>query len=101
MSRAVKLLNTIFNRLKLEKHPDKTFIGYYFSPQGLMVANITWTTFVSRLHRLYEQKKTQPDWTAVLGDYVTRWWRWVQAGISDVGGTLWKPLLTHTLNPHY
>jgi hypothetical protein len=62
MSRAVKLLNTIFNRLKLEKHPDRT---------------------------------------AVLGDYVTRWWRWLQAGISDVEGTLWKPLLTHTVNPNY
>jgi tRNA G26 N,N-dimethylase Trm1 len=68
--RAVKRLNTIFNRLKLEKHPDKTFIGqvakgfdflgYHFSPQGLKVANITWTKFVTRLYRLYEQKKTQP-----------------------------------------
>jgi hypothetical protein len=50
--------------LKLEKHPDKTFIGniekgfnflgYYFSPNGLKIANITWTKFVARLHRLYE-----------------------------------------------
>jgi len=99
--RAVKRLNTIFNRLKLEKHPDKTFIGqvakgfdflgYHFSPQGLKVANITWTKFVTRLYRLYEQKKTQPEWVALLGDYVTRWWRWVQAGINDVVVILEEP----------
>ena len=99
--RAVKRLNTIFNRLKLEKHPDKTFIGqvakgfdflgYHFSPQGLKVANITGTKFVTRLYRLYEQKKTQPEWVALLGDYVTRWWRWVQAGINDVVVILEEP----------
>ena len=85
--REVKLLNTKFNRLKSEKHPDKTFVGkvakgfdflgYHFSPQqptkSLMVANITWNKFVARVHRLYEQKKTQPNWTVLLGDYAIRW----------------------------
>ncbi len=91
--RAVKQLNQAFNHLKLEKHPDKTyigkiengfdFLGYHFSPQGLRIANITWSKFVARLHRLYEQKKTQPNWTALLGDYVKHWWRWVLAGVKD------------------
>ena len=68
---AVKQLNATFNQLKLEKHPDKTFIGriekgfdflgYHFSPKGLMIANITWKKFVARLHRLYEQKKTDDN----------------------------------------
>ena len=89
--RAVKQLNEAFNQLKLEKHPDKTFIGriekgfdflgYHFSPRGLMIANITWTKFVARLHRLYEQKKTAPEGAAILGHYVTRWVRWTQAGL--------------------
>ena len=94
--------------LKLEKHPGKTFIGkvakgfdflgYHFSPQGLIVANITWAKFVSRLHRLYEQKKTQPEWAALIGDYVTRWWRWVQAGINNGVVTIREPtLLTRTI----
>jgi hypothetical protein len=106
--RAVKRLNTIFNRLKLEKCPDKTFVskvlkgfdflGYDFSPQGLMVANITWAKFVTRLHRLYEQKKMQPDWAALIGAYVPRWWRWVQAGINDVVVTIREPtMLTRTI----
>jgi len=78
--------------LKLEKHPDKTFIGkvekgfdflgYHFSPRGLMIANKTWTKFVALLHRLYEQKKTSADCGVVLGEYVRRWQRWTKAGIN-------------------
>ncbi len=65
--RAVKQHNQALNQLRLEKHPDKTFIGkvekgfdflgYHFSPQGLLIASITWRKFVARLHRLYEQNK--------------------------------------------
>ena len=45
LKRAVKAVNQRLNALKLEKHPDKTFIGridkgfgflgYHVSPQGL------------------------------------------------------------------
>ncbi len=92
--RAVKQLNQVFNQLKLEKHPYKTLIGkldkgfdflsYHFSPQGLMIANITYNKFVTRLRRLYEQKKSQPNWAEILSNYVTRWWCWAIAGVSFV-----------------
>ena len=90
--RAVKQLNEAFNQLQLEKHPDKTFIGkvekgfdflgYHFSVQGLRIANITWSKFVARLHRLYEQKKASADCDAVLGEYVYRWIQWANAGLN-------------------
>jgi hypothetical protein len=42
---AIRVLNQTFSELRLEKHPDKTFIGriekgfdflgYHFSPEGL------------------------------------------------------------------
>lgn len=90
--RAVKQLNEVFKRMKLEKHPDKTFIGriekgfdflgYHFSPEGLRIANITWKNFIARLHRLYEQKKTDDNALVILGDYVRRWRQWVGAGLD-------------------
>ncbi len=93
LRRAVKTLNETFTALKLEKHPNKTFIGriekgfdflgYQFGPNGLSVAKKTVENFVAHLHRLYEQKKTAPDREAVLGDYVRRWRGWVQAGLGD------------------
>jgi len=92
LRRAVKTLNETFETLNLVKHPDKTFIGriekgfdflgYRFSPDGLRVATKTVENFIVRLHRLYEQKKTAPDREAVLGEYVQRWCRWVQAGLG-------------------
>jgi hypothetical protein len=49
--KAIKLMNECFNQLKVEQHPDKTFIGriekgfdflgYHFSREPLRVANIT------------------------------------------------------------
>ena len=99
--RAVKQLNTSFNQFKLEKHPDKTFIGklekgfdflgYHFSPEGLSVAVVTWEKFAARWRRLYEQKKTHPERDALLGDYVMRWQRWTRAGLegNEIKQGLW------------
>lgn len=63
LKKAVKHLNEIFNGLKLEKHPDKTFIGriekgfdllgYHFSRRGLIVAKETLERFVERATRLF------------------------------------------------
>ncbi len=61
--------------LRLEKHPDKTFIGriergfdfpgYHFSPAGLTVAKEA--RFVARATRLYEQEPGEADASARLG----------------------------------
>ncbi|CAB1063130.1 hypothetical protein D1BOALGB6SA_7913 [Olavius sp. associated proteobacterium Delta 1] len=84
-------MNEIFNTLKLEKHPDKTFIGkidkgfdflgYHFSPAGLTVATGTLMKFVARAIRLYEQERGKPEGSPQLGLYVRRWVRWVEGGL--------------------
>jgi RNA-directed DNA polymerase len=62
---AVRVVNQTMTELKLEKHPDKTyigktekgfdFLGYRFEPQGLGLALGTLKRFQERLARLYEQ----------------------------------------------
>ncbi len=64
LRRAVKISNQVLSELKLIKHPDKTFIGlinngfnflgYYFIPVGLSVAQPTLGRFIERATRLYE-----------------------------------------------
>ena len=44
------------------------------------------------MHWLYEQKKTHPDRDAILGDYVTRWQRWTQAGLTPFVSCRPRPL---------
>ena len=65
LRRVVQQVNTILDHLKLEKHPDKTFIGridrgfdflgYRFVAEGLRLAAQTKQRFVERATRLYEQ----------------------------------------------
>ena len=67
LRRAVKAVNEALGSLRLEKHPDKTFIGrlekgfdflgYPFSPEGLRVATATIEKFIKRTSRLYEQER--------------------------------------------
>lgn len=92
LRRAVKTLNEILNTLKLEKHPDKTFVGriekgfdflgYHISPQGLGLARKTVENFLARAVRLYEQEREAPAGPSVLGLYVRRWVRWAKGGLG-------------------
>ena len=96
-------LTGILNALKLEKHPDKTFIGrietgfdflgYHFSRSGLQLAAKTIANAVEKVHRLYEQKATAPERAAALDDYLTRWVRWTTAGLV---GLVLQLMLTAT-----
>ena len=79
--------------LRLEKHPDKTFIGwiekgfdflgYHFSPAGLAVAEETVARFVARTIRLYEQEPGEACASSRFGLYVRRWVRWAEAGLPE------------------
>jgi RNA-directed DNA polymerase len=92
LRRAVKLVNRVLGALRLEKHPDKTFIGriergfdflgYHFGPAGLSVATATIERFVARAVRLYEQEPGELLASARLGLYVRRWVRWTAAGLA-------------------
>lgn len=58
----MKVVNEVLGSLRLEKHPEKTFIGriergfdflgYHFSQKGLSFARETLKRFVSRATRL-------------------------------------------------
>ena len=100
---AVKVVNQVLAALKLDKHPDKTFIGrieqgfdwlgYHISPAGLGLATKTIHNFATRLTRLYEQEAGRPNGAARLGQYVRRWMGWATGGLplrrgSDLMGTM-------------
>ncbi len=96
LRRAVKAVNAVLGSLRLEKHPDKTFIGriergfdflgYHFSRDGLRVAKATIQRFVERAARLYEQEREEREGSSALGMYVRRWVGWASGGLGLVGG---------------
>jgi len=102
------LINECFNQLKVEQHPDKTFIGriekgfdflgYHFSREPLRVANITVKKHAELIIRLYEQQKTKKatleEMALVLGLYVKRWRQWCLSGVKNLTEALFasRPL---------
>jgi hypothetical protein len=94
LRRAVQAVNAVLGRLRLEKHPDKTFtlgssprarierrfdfLGYHFSRDGLTVAKATIERFVERAARLYEQDREEPLRPSRLDRYVRRWRGWAR-----------------------
>jgi len=93
LRKAVRTVNQHFNQLKVAQAPDKTFIGriekefdflgYRFGLPELGLAEKTITNAVNKVRQLYEQKQTAPKRAAMLDDYITRWLRWVNAGLAD------------------
>ena len=93
LRKAVKKVNQHFNQLKVEQAPDKTFIGriqkgfdflgYQFGEEKLTVSKRTLDNHIRRLTQLYEQKKSHPNWMALLDDYRQRWVTWVYSGIPS------------------
>ena len=96
LRRVVQQVNTILDNLKLEKHPDKTFIGridrgfdflgYRFVAEGLRLAAQTKQRFVERATRLYEQGAA----ASRIGEYVRHWLTWVRSGRLE---HVWDELL--------
>ena len=58
-------------------------MGYRFGSPHLAVAEKTISNAVNNVIQLYEQKQTAPKRAAMLDDYITRWLRWVVAGLDD------------------
>jgi hypothetical protein len=90
LRRAVRVVNQVLGGLRLEKHPDKTFIGkiergfdflgFHFSRGGLRIAKATVQRFVEHAARLYEQDREEPSMPSPLGRYVRRWVGWAKCG---------------------
>jgi RNA-directed DNA polymerase len=85
---AVRIVNATLNVLKVEQHPDKTFIGrvergfdflgYFLKPGVLRVSRGTFVRFTERITQLYEQGAGIER----IGVYVKHWFKWVRTGLS-------------------
>ncbi len=105
----MKAVNAVLGALRLEKHPDKTFIGkiergfdflgHHFNRDGLRVAKATIQRFVERAARLYEQEREDRDGSSALGTYVRRWNGWVTGGVGDLSISMPPYLATLTSEP--
>ncbi|MFT4939910.1 MAG: hypothetical protein ACI88A_002959 [Paraglaciecola sp.] len=58
-------------------------MGYRFGLPDLALAEKTITNAVNKVRQLYEQKQTAPKRAVALDDYITRWLRWVNAGLVE------------------
>ena len=96
LRRVVQQVNTLLDHLKVEKHPDKTFIGridrgfgflgYRSVAEGLRLAAQTKQRCVERATRLYEQGAA----AGRIGEYVRHWLTWVRSGCL---GLVWDAFL--------
>jgi hypothetical protein len=87
---AIRLVNETLAELKVEQHPDKTFIGrisrgfdflgYVFSATGLEVAAQAVEHCVERVTQLYERGAD----LVRIGAYVRCWKRWARSGLGDL-----------------
>ncbi len=84
----IRIVNETLNVLKVEQHPDKTFIGRvergfdflgYFLKLGILrVSRGTFERFTERTSRLYEQGA---DYLRI-GEYVKHWLKWAKSGLA-------------------
>ena len=87
---AIRLVNKTLAELKVDQHPDKTFIGrisrgfdflgYLFSPTGLEVAQRAVEHCVERVAQLYERGAD----LVRIGAYVRCWKRWARSGLGGL-----------------
>jgi hypothetical protein len=86
---AIRLVNQALAALKVQQHPDKTFVGrvsrgfdflgYTFATVGLTgIARKTVVGCVERINQLYEQCAD----SLRIGQYVRRWLRWASGGLG-------------------
>ena len=84
----IQATHEVLDALRLEKHPEKTFIGrigrgfdflgYWFSPQGVAVAGKTVDRMAEKVLRLYEQGADDSR----IGTYLRHWVWWVRTGVK-------------------
>ena len=90
LRKAIQIVNRTLDELKVEQHPDKTyigrisagfdFLGYHLTPAGLAPARQTLQNFLQRIARLYEQGAD----SVRIGQYVRNWLVWLRSGLTGV-----------------
>jgi retron-type reverse transcriptase len=91
--KAMALVRSMLTHLRLDIHPDKTFIGriskgfdflgYHFLDGVLSAAGKTVAKMTETAARLYEQKGQRHQPTP-FGQYLTRWNAWFRGGLGDL-----------------
>ena len=95
LRRAIRIVNETLRELRVEQHPDKTFIGriergftflgYWITQKGVTgVAPSAWQGFQERVARLYEQDAPPAEIRRRIGQYVRRWKQWALSGVGEV-----------------
>ncbi|MDM8515627.1 reverse transcriptase domain-containing protein [Desulfobacterales bacterium HSG16] len=89
LRKAVRTVNGVLNQLKVEQHPDKTFIGrsehgvnflgYFIKPEHLTVSQGTLANAAKRIARLYEQGADENR----IGQYISRFADWLFGSLDD------------------
>ena len=85
----IKIMNRALEKLKVSKHPFKTyigkikpdgfdFLGYRISANSLRPAWTTWENHQVKLLQLYEQGASQE----CIEEYVQRWLLWLRSGVE-------------------
>jgi hypothetical protein len=85
LRKAIKAVNEMMADLRVEQHPDKTFmgrvargfdfLGYWFTTEGLGIASKSVESFAERVSQLYEQGAGENR----IEKYVRRW---VKSGVG-------------------
>jgi hypothetical protein len=94
LRRAVVIVNETLRELRVEQHPDKTFIGrikrgftflgYWITEEGVSgVAPSFREGFRERVARLYEQNAPLEEIRRGVELYVRRWKRWLVSGLGE------------------
>ena len=88
LRKIVRTVNRVLSHLRIEKHPDKTFIGrtirgfdflgYRVKPCVLSVSRSTINRHIERIDRLYEQDACYRR----IRQYVRRWFDWLKAVVG-------------------
>ena len=97
LRKAVRMVNVTLNRLGVELHPDKTFIGRAtrcFDFLGYAVSADCRVTpsaaacknMIERITRLYEQGADLNR----IGQYVRHWQAWVRGGVRGIMADAWR-----------
>jgi len=106
LRQAIRIVNQTLAELKVQQHPDKTFIGrtgrgfaflgYQMNAAGLTgVAPPTIQRFVERINRLDEQDAGADG----IGEYVRRWLVWVKSGLRHLLAMFAVPLCASEFAP--
>jgi len=94
LKKAISVMNRLLEKLKLKKHPDKTFIGrtkqgfqflgYWITQKSMTIAKSTIQNAKQKAARLYEQGASNER----IGEYWRHWWGWVCGGVDIEAGKL-------------